>query len=671
MKKIVNLLIKIYKKYGHLFQGKLFSTIILYYKQNRVSDGVGETIRYISKNLKKIKVYGGAKNVSITKMLKNVEFDSEGCHNFIYTYDIFKSVKIHNKIIGNCTIDYSKVIEYGLQDYYINSKSQFAETNNQVLDSMLEYYARLADFVGKSSIENKDNIVKYIKRFSNEKAESLEEALQRILLINQLQWQTGHILVGLGRLDYYLDRFDCKQEKAEELFSEFFLLIHKYYVMKSNALMGDTGQICILGGINEDGSYFEGKYTKIIIQTVQKLGLPDPKILFRVSKTMPDDLWRKIVDTMSSNVGSPLISNDDLVIPYMVKFGYERKDACNYITSACWEPVAGESFEQNNIISLNYLEPFNYISDKIKLSEIDSYDRLFEKYKEGLENYVSEIMKYLFSIKWEQDPLYSMFCDNARNSETDVSAGGSKYNNYGILTVGMANAVNAFANIKKYVFEEKKYTYAQFDKIRRNNYEGYDELWKELKDSYKPFGKDEENVIDFVNTITLMTQEIVENYRNMFGGRIKFGLSSPHYIMDSTNFPASFDGRKSKEPFSVHISSEEGIAYTELFNFASKLDYSGRRFNGNVVDFMVSPALVNKNKQNFEKLIKIAFKKGIYQMQANVVDSKTLIAAKNNPKQFPNLIVRVWGFNAYFNELPDEYKNYLIERAIQSEFAFN
>lgn len=154
--------------------------------------------------------------------------------------------------------------------------------------------------------------------------------------------------------------------------------------MKSNALMGDTGQICILGGINEDGSYFEGKYTKIIIQTVQKLGLPDPKILFQVSKTMPDDLWRKIVDTMSSNVGSPLISNDDLVIPYMVKFGYERKDACNYITSACWEPVAGESFEQNNIISLNYLEPFNYISDKIKLSEIDSMIDCLKNIKKDL-----------------------------------------------------------------------------------------------------------------------------------------------------------------------------------------------------------------------------------------------------------------------------------------------
>ena len=34
---------------------------------------------------------------------------------------------------------------------------------------------------------------------------------------------------------------------------------------------------------------------------------------------------------------------------------------------------------------------------------------------------------------------------------------------------------------------------------------------------------------------------------------------------------------------------------------------------------------------------------------------------------FPNLIVRVWGFSAYFNDLPEEYKNLLIERAMESE----
>ena len=60
---------------------------------------------------------------------------------------------------------------------------------------------------------------------------------------------------------------------------------------------------------------------------------------------------------------------------------------------------------------------------------------------------------------------------------------------------------------------------------------------------------------------------------------------------------------------------------------------------------------------------------GIFQLQMNVVDSKTLIAAKEDPTLFPNLVVRVWGFSAYFNDLPEEYKNVLIARAIESEKA--
>ena len=56
-------------------------------------------------------------------------------------------------------------------------------------------------------------------------------------------------------------------------------------------------------------------------------------------------------------------------------------------------------------------------------------------------------------------------------------------------------------------------------------------------------------------------------------------------------------------------------------------------------------------------------------MQMNVVSSKTLIAARKDPSAFPNLIVRVWGFSAYFNDLPENYKDILIKRAIESEIA--
>ena len=60
-------------------------------------------------------------------------------------------------------------------------------------------------------------------------------------------------------------------------------------------------------------------------------------------------------------------------------------------------------------------------------------------------------------------------------------------------------------------------------------------------------------------------------------------------------------------------------------------------------------------------------KLGIFQLQLNVVNSDTLIKAKENPDDYPNLIVRVWGFSAYFKDLPESYQEVLIKRAIENE----
>ena len=65
--------------------------------------------------------------------------------------------------------------------------------------------------------------------------------------------------------------------------------------------------------------------------------------------------------------------------------------------------------------------------------------------------------------------------------------------------------------------------------------------------------------------------------------------------------------------------------------------------------------------------IKSFFQKISFQMQMNIVSSETLIKAQNNPELFPDLIVRVWGFSAYFNDLPESYKDLLIERALKNE----
>ena len=97
------------------------------------------------------------------------------------------------------------------------------------------------------------------------------------------------------------------------------------------------------------------------------------------------------------------------------------------------------------------------------------------------------------------------------------------------------------------------------------------------------------------------------------------------------------------------------------------MNYGKSRFNGNVVDFMVSPDFIHHNWEKFVDFLILSVKAGFFEMQMNVVSSKQLLGAREHPESFPNLIVRVWGFSAYFKDLPEEYKDVLIERALKNE----
>lgn len=61
--------------------------------------------------------------------------------------------------------------------------------------------------------KTKKSILKYFENIKDRKAESFEEALQRILFYNQVLWQSGHNLNGLGRLDKILDSYYKNDKK--------------------------------------------------------------------------------------------------------------------------------------------------------------------------------------------------------------------------------------------------------------------------------------------------------------------------------------------------------------------------------------------------------------------------------------------------------------------------
>lgn len=589
---------------------------------------------------------------------------------FIYSLDKGIYQYSFKRSIGNLTIDYDKV----LHTSYTDLEKQYQNTKNDFNDEQLLYLQSLKKYTNRflSKIDNID-IKQNINNIFDKECQGFKEALDRILYFNTLSWQNKIRLNGLGRLDKILQEFyyeDIENNRltkndASKLIYDFLYILHKNYEYKSNMLLGDTGQIIILGGLDENENYLCNDLTYLFLENLEKLKSPDPKILLRVSEKMPIKLLATAIRCIQSGVGSPLFSNDDVIIPKLQQYGYGL-DSYHYVTSACWEPfIAGKSFDQNNSLSLNFLEPLNKLLDNEDLNQIKNFEFLISLYDKYLNNYIRKIENSINDFVYKKNPFLSLFIDGCLEKGKDIAEGGAIYNNYGLTGLAMPNTVNSLLNIKKFVFEDKKYSLKELNEFRKNNFEDK-MILSMLKNNCETFGCDDENIIDITNHIIDCTNDFINNCKLKNGGKIKFGLSSPNYISDSHEFKASLDGRKNGTPFAVHISSSNN-SYIELFQFATKLHYEQNNINGNVVDFMLSSSFIENNFDKFTNFIFDSIKNGIYQMQMNIVSSDILIQAKKDKNLYPNLIVRVWGFSAYFNDLPEEYKNLLIERALKNE----
>lgn len=599
--------------------------------------------------------------------------------DFFYSLDCFKTMKSNKVLLGNYTVDYAYILngsfaelERGLE----KMNNRFSRNEIRIMDGMRRYVERIKKdekIMGRYFLQ-----ISTIESLFIRPAESFFEGLQRILFYNQFLWQTGHSLNGLGRLDKILGNLyqkDTKngvleKEDARRLLKSFFKVLHEYYWRKSSALMGDTGQIIILGGREKDGTYFCNELTYLFIEVAKELHLPDPKVLLRCTADMPEDLLKLAVECIATGIGAPLLSNDDVVIPAMRTCGYAEEDAYNYCTSACWEPlIPGVSSDANNIASLNFAVPFIEMLESPEFLKVNSLAELLVLYEKYLVENIGKLLSALSKLEFEEDPFLSLLSKTAIESQKDIAQGGAKYNNLGLTSVGLGCVVNSLLNLDKLVWKDKKYTLTELEQFRRSNYRDCEDLVSELKALYPVYGSDSDEVVGLTRHIMAVTSAEFAKHKTYLGGKFKIGLSSPNYIGDAKRIPATYDGRRQGEPFSVHISSAKALPFTELLSFAMKLDYSDNRLNGNVIDFFVSPGMIKGNIQKITALLRAGFEGGIFQLQMNVVDSKTLIAAKADPKSFPDLVVRVWGFSAYFNDLPEEYKDVLIARALESEKA--
>lgn len=595
---------------------------------------------------------------------------------FIYFIDEHKTIALPGNVFNNMTVDYEKFLVRGFNERLgdLTGEDEYVRQIRLVGEGLSNLVSRIVSALKESNHPDKKKRIAEFENMLERPAQGFEEALQRTMFFNQVMWQTRHRLNGFGHMDWFLERYyqeDIQSGKITEddvdcMLDDFYRKLSNYSYYKADALVGDIGQIIVLGGLKEDGTYHYSRLTEQIMQAQARANVPDPKTILRVSEKMPRDLMEKAVDCLESATGSPMLANDDVIVPLLLNFGYPKEDAYSYCVSACWEPfIVGKAFEQNNMATYDFSVAFDRLMDVA--DKIETYEELVDKYIALNEQVFNEFLSEIKSQKWAKDPLVSFVTDDCNEKRKDLSEGSARYNNYGVTTVAIANVVDSLLNIKKLVYEDKKYTLKQLVDFRWSNFAGAEDLVAFCQNN-KHYGREDAEVLALINRITKSQADVAIQFKNMFGGTIKFGLSSPGYNSSCKKMLGDFSGRKAGEPYNTHISCT-AVGYTELVNFSGKLEYDNQRFNGNVDDFFVSPDFLKKNKDKFVIFMMAAIKQGYFEMQMNIMSSETLIDAKAHPEKYPGLIVRVWGMSTYFNELPESYKNLLIERAIAAEKA--
>lgn len=597
-------------------------------------------------------------------------------HDYLYPFDPQKVrvLPIGTTPLASITPDYATILKSNLKEivYSISpySDSEFYQSQKEIINAVEAKAQLIAD--AKYSSERYKQLALMIPDLLYRDCTSLDEALQKLLFYNALFWQARHYHNGLGRLDmvlypYYkhdIDNGVLSEEQAKSLLTDFCLTLGSQTTFKSPWLIGDTGQYILLGGIDQEGKHIDNELTRLFLEIFTELKVPDPKLIIRVNEHTSDDTWKAALKCVMNGCGSPLFMNESLVMENMVKFGYDKEDVWNFGTSACWEPlIIGKSSDQNNpFASMLACSALNDVLFSVK--KYPAFNDLLNDVKEGLAKEAKDKIK---DIEYDYSPLMSLFMPECLEKGRDFSHKGSKYMYQGAQLLGFPNLVNSLLNIKEFVYDKKLISLADCREVIQYNYIGHEDLRQLFLNNGK-FGKADKDVVSLSEClIESLSNDIKSITAN--GNAVKFGLSSPNYIAQSKDFGATLDGRKAGEPFAVHISPiSSSIDLSEVLQFAGMLQYPVNCLNGNVVDFIL-PSAYQKQLDKFVGMLKAAFSNGVFQLQLNVLDRETLVDAKLHPEKYPTLVVRVWGFSAYFNDLPEEYKDNLIARAELYETA--
>ncbi|MDR1569443.1 MAG: pyruvate formate-lyase [Oscillospiraceae bacterium] len=554
--------------------------------------------------------------------------------------------------VCNISSDWAGVLREGL----LPRRERCAPETVQCIDAALEYADRYGD--------------ERLSQAMRTGASSFLDALRMFRILHFCLWASNVYHNTVGRFDQYMypyyvaDKQNIGLDSATvlSLLEEFFLSFNRDSDLYQGMQQGDNGQSMMLGGCDRDGRCAVNELTSLCITASLNIRKIDPKINLRVDKNTPLELLVKCTELTRLGLGFPQYSNDDIVIPALVKLGYSIEDARDYTVAACWEfIIPGLAMDIPNIDAISLAGAADTVI-RAKLAQCRSFAQLLEEVRAELFARADALEAALKPIWIEPAPFQSALMSDPTR---DISEG-AKYNNYGIHGTGFATAVDQLAAVKKYIYDERSIDPNALLDAMNDAFARSAELKYKLRAEAPKLGRDSEcePIADYLLDAFADSWAGRKNER---GGVFRPGTGSAmYYLWHADELGALADGHMPGEPLSANFSPSLLVSDAGPLSVIQAMARPGiaRVINGGPLTLELSDT-VFKNDESLEKvgqLVRGFIILGGHQMQLNAVNRQTLLSAQHDPDNHRGLIVRVWGWSGHFVQLDKSYQDQIIKR---------
>ena len=515
--------------------------------------------------------------------------------------------------------------------------------------------------------ERRANLVEMARvcyKVAEAKPETFREAVQWIAVFNMASRTYNRDGAG-GQLDELLRPYYERDRAAGVLSDE----DAEFYVF---CLLLNDPHYYQIGGPSADGKDQTSRMSYIILEAANKLR-SSCNLTIRVWDGMDRGLFRRGVEVLLANrLGFPRFSGDKALVEGFMKNGYSAELARSRIAVGCnWMSLPGLEYTLNDVVKINIAKVF-----EVAFEESDTLEELETNYRRHFKAAVEVTAKgidFHLAHQYLNEPelLLNLLSHGPIEKGKDVSHGGATYYNMAIDGAGLAVVADSFGAIEQRVVKEKAVSFAELKSAVASNFSGEDgERVRKIMDTAGRYGAGGTDADRWAVKLTEILNGEIANHTTPDGFKLIPGWFT---WADTLRFGravgATPNGRKAGEPISHGANPLPGFRKDGALTAMATSIASVQPGYGNTAPWQleVDIGLAN-DAEAVEKIMALIdghFQLGGTLVNINVVDAEKILAAHKDPSKYPDLVVRVTGFTAYFNSLSPAFRELVVKRLIR------